>query len=344
MILAAGEGILVPRPVGSGGVFFFFWSTSERIVIADADALNGEDAITLATSCRRVRAFARAPRDADLRSKGPRHRDYRDTARRIAMISAPVGLIAFSLSHGTLSWSETQHLQTAGSEEWVQHLTNIQGRWLAAHLGGVALFPLLGMTIWWMLPPLGLASRVSKVALILYMPLYIAVDAVLGIGSSVLIHYREGLAPSDRAGADGALEALFFEPSAIDWLDQGASITWQIGALAAALALWRGYGWRVSVPLAAAGWVLPRVTSHRTGLLPGSRSASRCGSTWSSSAASATRSTDTSPRAANPCCGAAPRRWPRRHRAFHLRALRGSCRARYRHWRSARRSSIQQRG
>ena len=89
-----------------------------------------------------------------------------ETARRIAMISAPVGLIVFSLLHSTLSWSETQHLRTAGLDEWVQHLTKIQGRWLAAHLGGVALFPLLGMTVWWMLPPVGLVSRVSKVALI----------------------------------------------------------------------------------------------------------------------------------------------------------------------------------
>jgi hypothetical protein len=179
-----------------------------------------------------------------------------DKARRIAMILAPVGLIAFSLSHGTLSWSETQHLRNAGLDEWIQHLTNIQGRWLAAHIGGVALFPLIGMTIWWMLPQRGIVSSVSRVALIVYVPLYIAVDAVLGIGSSILIHYREGLAPSDRAGVDGAFEALFFAPSAIDWLDQGASIALEIGALAAALALWRGYGWRVSVPLASAGYVL----------------------------------------------------------------------------------------
>jgi hypothetical protein len=120
----------------------------------------------------------------------------------------------------------------------------------------VALFPLLGLTVWWMLPPRGIASRVSKIALIVYMPLYIAVDAVLGIGSSILVSYREGLAEADRAGVDGAFEALFFEPSAIDWLDQGASLSWEIGALAAALALWGNYGWRVSVPLAAAGWVL----------------------------------------------------------------------------------------
>ena len=192
-----------------------------------------------------------------------------ETARRIAMISAPIGLITFSLMHSTLSWSDTQHLRTAGPDEWIRHLTNIRGRWLAAHLGGVALFPLLGMTIWWMLPPSGLVSRISKVALILYMPLYVAVDAVLGLGSSVLIQYREGLPAPDRAGADGALQALFFEASAIDWLDQSASITWEIAALAAALALWRDYGWRVSVPLAAAGWVLGKGHFPPYGVLAG---------------------------------------------------------------------------
>ena len=51
------------------------------------------------------------------------------------MISAPVGLVTFSLLHSTLSWAETQHLRTAGADEWIQHLANIQGRWLAAHLG-----------------------------------------------------------------------------------------------------------------------------------------------------------------------------------------------------------------
>ena len=179
-----------------------------------------------------------------------------DMVRRVAMISAPIGLIAFSLSHGTLSWSETRHLANAGLDEWIQHLTNIRGRWLAAHIGGVFLFPLVGMTIWWMLPPRGMLSSISKGALIVYMPLYIAVDAVLGIGSSILIGYREGLADSERAGVNGAFEALFFAPSAIDWLDQGASIALRVGVLAAALAVWRDYGWRVSAPLALMGYLL----------------------------------------------------------------------------------------
>jgi hypothetical protein len=172
------------------------------------------------------------------------------------MVLAPLGLVAFSLSHSTLSWSETRHLHDAGLDEWIQHLTNIRGRWLAAHLGGVALFPLIGMTIWWMLPPRRIVSNISKAALVVYMPLYIAVDAVLGIGSSILVEYRRGLDGSAKPGADGAIEALFFAPSAIDWLDQGASIAFEFAAVTAALALWRDYGWRVSVPLAAAGYVL----------------------------------------------------------------------------------------
>jgi hypothetical protein len=179
-----------------------------------------------------------------------------DKARRIAMVLAPIGLVAFSLSHGTLSWSETQHLRNADLDQWIQHLTNIQGRWLAAHIGGVFLFPLIGMTMRWMLPQRGIVSSISRIALIVYVPLYIAVDAVLGIGSSILIHYREGLPPSDRAGVNGAFEALFFAPSAVDWLDRSASIALEIGALTGALAVWRDYGWRVSVPLAAAGYVL----------------------------------------------------------------------------------------
>ena len=185
------------------------------------------------------------------------------------MVAAPLGLIVFSLAHGTLSWSETHHLRSAGLDEWIRHLTNIQGRWLVAHVAGLALFPLLGMTIWWMLPPRGIASAVSRIALIVYMPLYVALDAVLGIGSAILIRYRNALAVPDRAGADGAIQALFFEASAIDWIDRWASLTWEIGAVAAALALWRGYGWRVSVPLAASGWLLAKGHYPPEGALAG---------------------------------------------------------------------------
>ena len=193
------------------------------------------------------------------------------------MILAPIGLIAFSLSHGTLSWSETQHLRNSGLDEWIQHLTNIQGRWLAAHIGGVALFPLIGMTIWWMLPVRGIFSSVSRVALIVYVPLYIAVDAVLGIGSSILIHYREGLAPqiapawtvhsrhcsSRPRPSTGSIKAPALPWKSAHWLPPSRFGETTVGAC------------QCRWPRRDTCW--PRVTSHPTAPLPGSRSGSRCG-------------------------------------------------------------------
>lgn len=172
------------------------------------------------------------------------------------MVSAPLALVAFSFLHGSFSWAETQHLHTASNDEWIQHLSNIKDRWLVIHVAGVFLFPLLALTVWWMLPSRGVACRISQAALAAYGPLYIAVDAVLGIGSGILIHYRDALPPTERAGAESALIALFFEPSAIDWLDQGASLAWRVGVFAAAIAVWPTSGWRVSLPLAVAAWAL----------------------------------------------------------------------------------------
>ena len=94
------------------------------------------------------------------------------------------------------------------------------------------------------------------------------ISAPIGLIAFSLSH-REGLLPSDRAGVDGAFEALLFAPSAIDWLDQGASIAWEIGALAAALALWRDYGWRVSVPLASAAYLLAKSHFPPSGAIAG---------------------------------------------------------------------------
>jgi cbb3-type cytochrome oxidase subunit 1 len=67
-------------------------------------------------------------------------------ARRLAMVSAPLALIAFSFLHGSFSWAETQHLHTASNEEWISHLSKIKERWLIIHVAGVFLFPLLGLS------------------------------------------------------------------------------------------------------------------------------------------------------------------------------------------------------
>ena len=84
---------------------------------------------------------------------------------------------------------------------------------------------------------------------------------------------------ADRAGADGAFSALFFEASPIDWLDQGASIAWKSAPspppsrsgeprAGVCRCLW---------PSREGRW--PRATSRHTARWRASPSSWRCGNT-----------------------------------------------------------------
>jgi hypothetical protein len=171
--------------------------------------------------------------------------------KRSAMVAAPVLLVAFSLLHGV------DELVTHGvpePDEWIRYVSTIPERWLALHVAGLALFPLLGLTVLWMLPADGTASRVSRLAIAAYIVLYPAFDALVGIGSYVLIQYRATLAPAEQTVLEPVIKSLFFDYSSVAFkLAGGASIAWGSGVVAAAVALWRKSGWQAGVPLALAG-------------------------------------------------------------------------------------------
>jgi hypothetical protein len=160
-------------------------------------------------------------------------------------------LFVFSVLHGG------DELVAHGMPEpdaWVAYLASIPGRWLALHLVGLGMVPLLGLAVWWMLPPGRRASRVSQVALAAYLVLHPAFDALVGIGSSILIRYRATLPVADRLVLDPVIKDLFFDYSGTaNALAAVASLAWGVGAIAAAVALWRDGAWRVGLPLAIAG-------------------------------------------------------------------------------------------
>ena len=62
------------------------------------------------------------------------------------------------------------------------------GTWLAVHIAQLALAPLLGIFIWLLLRPLqGTAASVGRIAIVLWIALFSAFDAIAGIATGVLI-------------------------------------------------------------------------------------------------------------------------------------------------------------
>jgi len=170
--------------------------------------------------------------------------------RRVVMIGAPLLLgvcycctraaSADRLTNGSSNWSRSGN---AGASSNVIQMP---------------LFAALGLSVLWMLPRRGTASQVSQIALAAYIVLYPAFDALVGIGSGLLLSQRATLnAPADQAVLDRAIQALFFDPAGIAlWMAILASACWSVGAVAGAMSLWRSAGWRVAAPLLVSGVAL----------------------------------------------------------------------------------------
>lgn len=177
-------------------------------------------------------------------------------AKTAIVVGAPLALIVFSLAHG-LDWLVMHGMNDENYDEFIQYIVDIRGRWLAVHLIGLLLFPLLGVAIWLMLPPGRIISRVSQLGLAVYIVLYSAFDAVAGIGGAVLADYREGLPVAERPTVDGAIWSLMGEADATAYLADAATYGWELGVLGAALALCQDRGWRhggrIAAPLVLGG-------------------------------------------------------------------------------------------
>ncbi len=200
--------------------------------------------------------------------------------QQATLIGAPLALAA------VLSLHPTSYGQSP--DEWLQTLAALQPRWLFLHLIQMPLFAALGVIVWWMLPrQRGTTSTVSRIGLSVFIVVYPAFDALVGVGSGLLLAQREALSPSARAPLDAAILSLFFDPSGVPvQMAIVASVAWFVGSVSAAFVLWRSDGWRVAVPLllsgvalgsghvfpqgplaavfvAAAGWQFLRRESHR---------------------------------------------------------------------------------
>lgn len=83
-------------------------------------------------------------------------------------------------------------------------------RWLFVHLAQLALVPFLGALVWMLLAGLeSAAARIARAALVAWVAIFSAFDAVAGIATGVLSRHANSLAGDEREGMILAVDFLF---------------------------------------------------------------------------------------------------------------------------------------
>lgn len=164
--------------------------------------------------------------------------------RRLLLFGLPVALGAVLLAHPP----------DPEQGRVVEQLGDETTRWLGVHVGLLLALPLLGLWLWVVLEGVeNAAANVARVAIVPFVALYAAFDAILGIGTGVLV--REALAAqeAERAGAVALAETWWRVPAPVWVFSTLGPLSWLVACGAAAVAHFRaGSGLVVAGGLAIA--------------------------------------------------------------------------------------------
>ena len=101
------------------------------------------------------------------------------------------------------------------------------------NLAGV---PLVGLAAYLLTQGIGsLAAILSRIAVAAFIPIYVAFDALAGIGTGTLVELANRLAPNQSAAFEPILTA-YWNSGPITGIAIAGSITWTIAMLSAAVA------------------------------------------------------------------------------------------------------------
>jgi hypothetical protein len=137
-------------------------------------------------------------------------------------------------------------------------------RWLVVHLGMLVFIPLMAGAVYLLVRGIeSTAARVCRIALVFFVVFYGAWEALVGIGTGILVDDINGLAASDKAAAAPLVEE-FNENiliRAFGVLGSIGSVAFIVAAIAAGVALHRQAGapLAVAVLLALSGFL---ITAH----------------------------------------------------------------------------------
>ena len=151
--------------------------------------------------------------------------------RNIVMFGAPTLLGLLELGHPAFWMSDPVIDTVAPIAPW----------WTALHVAQVPLFALRGVAVVLLLRDVqGHAALISRCAIAVFIVVYPAFDAAVGIASGVMLQNLSALDAAGRAAVEPALWALFWGPVTGTMAIIGA-VPWLVALAAAALA-WRQAG------------------------------------------------------------------------------------------------------
>ncbi len=108
--------------------------------------------------------------------------------------------------------------------------------WITLHILNLVLFPALGLAGYLLVRDVhNRASALTKLALILFVPIYTGFDALAGIGTGILVKNAKQMAPDDLATVERFIDA-YWNSCWIYAVAAVGSIAWVIAMLSAAVA------------------------------------------------------------------------------------------------------------
>lgn len=108
--------------------------------------------------------------------------------------------------------------------------------WVTLHILNLALFPPLGLAAYTLISDLnGVAATVSRVAIAVFIPIYAGFDALMGIGTGLLVQLSRQLSPAGVAVVTPVINSFYDSPILYN-LAAAGSIAWIIAMLAATVA------------------------------------------------------------------------------------------------------------
>ena len=145
--------------------------------------------------------------------------------------------------------------------------------WIALHFLNLLLFPLLGLSAYLLVSEIpGFAAGLSRIAIALFIPLYAGFDALVGIGTGVLVWNASRL-PASQLSVVAALIDKYWASNVTSAVAASGSIAWVIAMLAAATAFTAPERRRTTAVVSliifmAGGWAMENLFLPHPGATP----------------------------------------------------------------------------